>query len=185
MNPKSVRQLITILKEDLDLDKEEILASVLKLQGEGKINLEYKTLESNSFTSYLKNTETIWFWIIVAIEVITAIMIFTISEDYYPWIYLRNFLGVVFVLFLPGYSFSRTFFPKNISNKISERELEKIEQIALSIGMSLAIVSIIGLLLYYSPWGIGLNTVVYSLLAFTLVFTTIAVTREYQIKKLS
>jgi len=41
----------------------------------------------------------------------------------------------------------------------------------------------IGLLLYYSPWGINLAPVVLSLFALTLISATAAILRENRIKK--
>ena len=181
--PKSVKQLIAILTKGKDLDEEEILESVLGLQAERKIELEDKALESMSLTSYIKTDGAIWYWVILAAEMLIATMIFTISENFYPWIYIRNVFGAVFVLFLPGYTFTKTLFPVNISNKASTEDLEKIGRLALSVGVSLAIVSLIGLLLYYSPWGMELTPIVLVLLAFTSVFATTAMIREYKTMK--
>ena len=181
--PQSVKQLAKMLKESLDLAEEEIIESVLKLQAEGVIKLENQALQSRSLATYLKTGEAFWFWVTIAAGAITAAMVFTISESVYPWIYARNVLGVIFVLFLPGYAFIKAFFPINVPVKTSMGSLEAIERIALSIGMSITLVSIYGLLLYYSPWGLDLTTIVLGLLAFTSVFATAAVIREYQAKK--
>ena len=67
--------------------------------------------------------------------------------------------------------------------KTSTENLDTIERIALSLGMSIALVPIIGLLLNYTPWGIRLTPIVLSLLALTLVFATTAIIREHQSKK--
>ena len=148
------------------------------------MKLEDKIQESSSIKSFMKTADVIWYLIILSTEAVTAIMIFTISQDFYPWIYLRNVFALVFVLFLPGYSFTKAVFPIYKSPKVINREVKKIESIALSIGMSLAIVSLIGLLLYYSPWGIGLNSIVFSLIVFTSSFATISLFRNYQKKNL-
>ena len=181
--PQSVKQLTTILKKSLDLEEKEIIKSVLKLQAEGIIKLENQALQSQSLATYLKTREAIWYWVTIAAGAITAALVFTISENLYPWIYVRNFFGVIFVLFLPGYAFIKAFFPANLPGKISSESLETIERIALSVGMSIALVSIVGLLLYYSPFGLDLTAIVLSLLAFTLVFATVAVARKYNIKR--
>jgi len=83
-------------------------------------------------------------------------------------------LGAIFVLFLPGYTFIRALFP--------EKELDNIERTALSMGMSLALVPITGLILNYTPWGIRTTPVTLSLLALTTIFATAAITREHQTK---
>ena len=182
-NPQSVKQLAKILKERVDLEETEITKTLLKLQDEGIIKLESQNPQSHSLANYLRTDAAIWYWLTIAAEAITAIFVFTISEDGYPWIYVRNVLGVIFVLFLPGYAFMKALFPINMPSMTSIAHLEKIERIALSIGMSMAIDSILGLLLYYSPWGLDLTTIVPVLLTFTSVFATASVIREHLVKK--
>jgi len=181
--PQSVKQLITMLKESLDLDEKVILESVLKLQTEGVINLEDQALQSQSLTTYLKTSQARWYWLTIAAGAITAALVFTISENSYPWFYARNVFGAIFVLFLPGYAFTKAFFPVNMPAKTSTKDLETIVQIALSVGMSIALVSIVGLLLYYSPWDLNLTPIILSLFALTLAFATVAVVRKYNIKR--
>ncbi|MEM1540867.1 MAG: DUF1616 domain-containing protein, partial [Candidatus Bathyarchaeia archaeon] len=53
---------------------------------------------------------------------------------------------------------------------------------ALSIGLSLVIVPIVGLLLNYTPWGIRLTPITMSLLALTTTFATAALIREHRTK---
>jgi len=81
-------------------------------------------------------------------------------------------LASVFVLFLPGYSFIKALFPV--------KEIDNVERIALSIGMSLAIVAINALILNYTPWGISTIPITLSLLGLTLTLSTAAVVREHQ-----
>ena len=52
----------------------------------------------------------------------------------------------------------------------------------MSIGLSLALVPLAGLLLNYSPWGIRVVPVTLSLLALTLVFAVAAVMRDYSVR---
>ena len=62
---------------------------------------------------------------------------------------LRRGSSILGVLFLPGFTLIKTLFPT--------REIDNIERTALSIGMSLALVPLVGLLLNYTPWGIRLT----------------------------
>jgi len=86
---------------------------------------------------------------------------------------MQYIIGSIFVLWLPGYTFIKALFPA--------KELDNIERIALSIGMSLALVTITGLLLSYTPWGIRVTPVTLSLLALTITFATAAVVREFHL----
>jgi uncharacterized membrane protein len=69
---------------------------------------------------------------------------------------------------------------KDRSIKTGSEELDNIERAALSIGMSLALVPITGLLLNYTPWGIRTTPITLSLLPLTTAFAVAAIIREYQ-----
>lgn len=177
--PKSVEQLLTLAKEELKIPEQELLELLLKMQNEGKITLKKQIRPATYFSIYLKTEYALWYWVTIITAIITTIAVFLIPEDLYPWIYIRHVLGAIFVLWLPGYTFVKALFPEGIP-KTSEKPLDKIERIALSVGMSLALVPIVGLLLNYTPWGIRLTPIVLSLLALTIVFATTALLREYQ-----
>ena len=182
--PQNVKQLTTLVKEKLPLTEEKILDAILKLQNQGTIKLENQPLTAPlNLATYLKTGQAFWYWTTIAIATITVAIVFTVPEDFYQLSYLRNVLGIIFVLWLPGYTFIKALFPAHVPIKTSTENLDTIERIALSLGMSIALVPIIGLLLNYTPWGIRLTPIVLSLLALTLVFATIAVIREQQIKK--
>ena len=76
-------------------------------------------------------------------------------------------LGLVMVLFVPGYSLIAALFPRM-------NDLDSIERVALSFGLSIAVVPLIGLGLNYTPWGIRLTPVVVSLALFTLAMAAAA-----------
>jgi hypothetical protein len=182
--PQSVKELVTFVEESLPIPEEKILDTVLKLQAQGKIKLNNQPSPAPSkLSTYMKTNQALWYWATIAIATITVAIVFTVPESLYPWSYLRNAFGAIFVLWLPGYAFIKALFPAQVPIKTSTETLDNIERIALSLGMSIALVPIIGLLLNYTPWGIRLTPIVLSLLALTLVFATAAVIREQQIKK--
>jgi uncharacterized membrane protein len=92
----------------------------------------------------------------------------------YPYIYFRYVLGSIFVLSLPGYTLIKMLFPT--------KEIDNIERVALSIGMSLAIVPLVGLLLNYTPFGIRLAPITMSLLSITILLAIAGLLREHQAK---
>jgi uncharacterized membrane protein len=71
------------------------------------------------------------------------------------------------VLFLPGYSLIAALFPK-------KNDLDGIERLALSFGLSIAVVPLIGLGLNFTPFGIRLVAILVSLSIFTLAMCLIA-----------
>jgi len=95
-----------------------------------------------------------------------------------PIVYIRYLLGSIFILWLPGYTFIKALFPTQVPIKTSSESPDTIERVVLSIGMSLALVPIVGLLLNYTPWGIRLAPVTLSLLGLSVTFATVAMIRE-------
>jgi uncharacterized membrane protein len=75
---------------------------------------------------------------------------------------VRIILTLPGVLFLPGYCLIAALFPKG-------SDIDLIERIALSFGLSIAVVPLIGLGLNFTPWGIRLDPILVSLTVFTLV----------------
>ena len=94
----------------------------------------------------------------------------TISCVYVPILnesFLRILFGVAMVLFIPGYALIAALFP-------ARGDLDGIERVALSFGLSIAVVPLIGLALNYTPWGIRLDPILASLTLFTIAMTGIA-----------
>ena len=173
--PATVEELVKLVQVRQPLPEQEITKHVLDLQSQGKLILkEYSATIPLTLKGYLLSTRAYWYWVIITLALATTISVYTIQENAYPIVYARYLLGSIFVLALPGYSFIKALFPT--------RELDNIERTALSIGMSLALVPIAGLLLNYTPWGIRITPITISLLTLTTTFATAAVIREHQAK---
>ena len=56
--------------------------------------------------------------------------------------------------------------------------MDTVERVALSFGMSLVLVPMVGLLLNYTPWGIRLEPILYSVTAFIFATSAIALIRR-------
>lgn len=80
---------------------------------------------------------------------------------------LRIVLALPVVLFIPGYALIAALFP-------GKEEIDGIERLALSFGLSIAVVPLTGLLLNYTPFGIRLDPVVASLVALSLALLVVA-----------
>ncbi len=128
---------------------------------------------SKSFSSYFLSWESLWYWILVSYIALTSLTVAFVSKS--PLIYLRYILGSALVLYIPGAALIEALYPSS--------ELEPLERFALSIGLSLAIVPLIGLILNYTPWGIRLEPVLYSLILFSLAVGFTALIRKYMILK--
>jgi len=86
---------------------------------------------------------------------------------------LRIVLGLPSILFIPGYVLIFSLFP----NKKTDKGIDVIERVALSFGLSIAVVPLISLGLNYTMWGITLESILTSLFIFTTSMSLISVYR--------
>jgi len=125
-----------------------------------------------SFAEFVSRADySTWFYSLTGLTVATVILVL-LTEYYRVSSPARYVLGSVFVLFLPGYSLLKALYP--------DRSLRPLEEFALSIGLSLALVPLIGLVLNYTPWGIRLVPVTISIAISTLTFSMIGLYRLYK-----
>ena len=94
-------------------------------------------------------------WLLIA-----AILLF-------PYDALRITIGIPFVLFFPGYALMAALFP-------GREGMGGIERVALSFGLSIAVVALILLILNYTPWGIRLESILYSVASFIFITSIVA-----------
>jgi len=99
------------------------------------------------------------------IDIVTILLIVVIA--FFPSTIARIILGLPFLLFFPGYVLIAALFPKKGS-------LGGVERVALSFGLSIAVVPLIGLILNYTPWGIRLYPILISLAVFILATSGVA-----------
>jgi len=173
--PETVAELFKILREKKpDLTREELVKIVEKLRDDEKIELQLLPPRVGTYLEYLGvKSENLWFYFVVATSIAVLLAVYVIPSTY-PLVVLRWIVGSILVLFLPGFVVMQALFP-------SGRELDAIERFALSVGLSIAITPLIGLLLNYTPWGIRLDPIITSLFVFTLSIAIIATYRKYRV----
>lgn len=169
----SVGQLYDVLKvSNQSLTEAEVTDMVWRLVEEGRADVEEVPLATKSIRGYLGVWDrNLWFYAVLVFSLMTVLVVYTLPEQF-PLVVLRWVLGSVFVLFIPGYVTVEALFPKG-------RDLDTIERFALSIGLSLALVPLIGLLLNYTPWGIRLTPIVISLAVFTIGLSLAGLVRKF------
>ena len=183
-NPETIEQLITLIQKEVPSSQQEILDRILYLQEKEKIRLKpHHGRTPERLAAYLGSGQAGWFWITIILTLATTLLVFITPENAFPLVYARYFLGSIFVLWLPGYTVIKALFPTRVPIQTRSKDLDTIERVALSFGMSIALVPIIGLLLNYTPWGIRLTPITLSLSALTLTFATAAIIREHQTKR--
>ena len=111
----------------------------------------------------------LWLLNLLVVALVVTI-IFTPSEV------LRIVIGLPFVLFFPGYVLTAALFPRR-------EGLGGIERVALSFGMSIAVVPLIGFILNYTWWGITMESVLYSIATFILAVSIIAWVRRRRVEE--
>ena len=181
-NPRTLRELVVLVQKHSVSTEGDVLDVVLKLKDEGRITLSDSPLPVLSiFSSYLASFSSLWFWLGIAVALLTLVVTLFIGENFYPWSYVRNILGLIFVLWLPGYAFIKALFPVKTGLKSSNNltNLTNVERFALSVIMSLAWVALISLILNFTPWGINVMSILLSLSSFSLIFLLVAVIRDY------
>ena len=85
-------------------------------------------------------------------------------------------LGLPFIIFIPGYIILFALFPGKKTNE----GIEFIERIAISIGLSLAIVGLIGIGLNFAPGGIQIVNAFISIFILNLAFAATAIYRWFK-----
>ncbi|PKL59145.1 MAG: hypothetical protein CVV33_09340, partial [Methanomicrobiales archaeon HGW-Methanomicrobiales-4] len=108
---------------------------------------------------FFPDLKVVFIWLILAI-----IFIYVPILNDTP---VRVVFALPVVLFIPGYALIAALFPGN-------EEIDIIERVALSFGLSIAVVPLIGLGLNYTPFGIRLDPIVTSLAIFTIAMVMIA-----------
>jgi uncharacterized membrane protein len=121
---------------------------------------------------------------LAAVLLLTALTVLAIFMPVVQDSPLRVILGLPFVLFIPGYAFIAALFPEAGDPPTEDDEtgdrsgIDAIERVALSFGLSIAIVPLIGLVLNFTPFGIRLVPIVVSVSAFTVGSTAVAAHRR-------
>jgi uncharacterized membrane protein len=182
--PKTTNELVDLIQQKYPLSEKEILKILTKLKDENEIHFT-KITKQPATSSHLFSRKSLWFWLSIAIAIATVAAVFVVPENAYPLTYARQLLGSIFVLFLPGFVFLKALYPSNVPIATSSENLDAIERAALSLGLSIALTAIVGLILNYTPWGIRLTPITLSLFAFTIIFAAVALFREYTVNNIA
>ena len=144
---------------------------IISLNVNGKLNFKEHSFPFAA-KAYLFSLKAAWYWITMILNFAAIASVFVIPENAFPIVYVRYLFGSIFVLCLPGFCLIKALFP--------QKELDGIERAALSVGVSLIIVPLVGFLLNFTSWGITIITLTLSLIALTATFATVAFLREHK-----
>ena len=172
-NP-TLPELVEKLVKDKGLKVKDASKAVYTLWKKGGLEIS-DPKPPTTLSSFALNLESLWFWALTALVAVTLLVVFGVETS--PLLYVRYVLGGLFVLFLPGAMLIAALYPRG-------GELDGLERLALSIGLSLAIVPLVGLVLNYTPWGIRLTPIMVSLAVFAEALAFAALVRKHRYFKM-
>lgn len=111
---------------------------------------------------------------LILINVISVILI--VVFVFIPSSIIRPILAVPFLMIFPGYTLLAAIFP-------GREQISGMERLVVGIALSIALAVLLGLYLNYSPWGIEIESVLYSLSALIFLNSTIAWLRQIRLPK--
>jgi hypothetical protein len=171
-----IEELVGLIVSEKNVRFEDTVKGLYKAIKEGKVRFVDPNPPKGLF-EFATSIYNVWFWVLVGFIVLVVISIYGIPQTY-PFSVYRYVVGAVFVLYLPGYSIIEAFYPKRDS-------LRRLERFVLSVGLSLAVVPLVGLALNYTPWGIRFLPSLIALSLLTITLGILGVYRKYSYWRLN
>jgi hypothetical protein len=150
--------LVSDLSKDTGYSTDKVTEGLMKLRSRGLVVISEKNPYA-TFASYVVSPMSLWFWGAACGTLLSIVFVFATSG---LALYLRYAFGGLIILFLPGYSLIELLYSK---------ELDELTRFAL--------VPLVGLALNYTPFGIHLLPVAFTLSGLTLVLLVLALKRKY------
>ncbi|KUO82363.1 MAG: hypothetical protein AT718_04625 [Vulcanisaeta sp. JCHS_4] len=162
----TVNEVVNAVATQLRIPRGVVAYELMMMWKNGEVELE--SVPRNP-VAYVFSIEGLWYWVSLALVLASILSVVLINTA--PLIYIRYGLGALMILFMPGYALVEALYPRG-------DELGPLERLALSIGLSLAVVPLVGLILNYTPWGIRLVPILISTNALTIALLTTALVRK-------
>ena len=171
-----VRDLVVELQHTYNesLSIEEIQNAVRKLEREKKIMLLEPGTKGHFFHYIMRSYNGLLLWLTTAATCLTIALVFLLP-NIEPWSYMRIMTGAVFVLFIPGNALVQLLF--------AHQNMEQTEQMVLSVGLSIALISIIGLMLKYILLALTVESAVISISILSITLSAVANYRRFLCSK--
>jgi len=167
-------RLVRDLSDELAYKPDQIVSAIIRLKTERKILIR-EPVVYRRFPDYLLSPISMWFWEVALATLASLGLIFASSG----WaLYFRYVFGGLMVLFLPGYSLVGFIYSE-------KNDLDYLTRITLSFALSLAIATLVGLVLNFTPFGITLFAVALSLGTVTIGLLLLTALRRYAYYRLA
>ena len=149
----------------------DVLRAISKMEESGIIDLV--EIAPRDFKEYLRSPFSLDLWFVLSATLSTILIVLVFGITQYPLVTIRYVLGTIFVLFIPGFSLIQCLYYRR-------EDLDDLERFALSMGLSLALVPLVGLVLNYTPFGIRLPPVTISLSILSIILIVCGTIRRYR-----
>lgn len=147
------------------LSIEEIQNAVRKLESEKKITLLGPGIKGHFFHYITRSYNGLSLLLTTAATCLIISLVFLLP-NIEPWSYMRMITGAVFVMFIPGNALVQLLF--------AHRNMEQTEQMVLSVGLSIAVICIIGLMLKYILSALTVESAVISIGILSITISAVA-----------
>jgi|APFre7841882724_1041349.scaffolds.fasta_scaffold08145_2 uncharacterized membrane protein len=123
-----------------------------------------RIIDAFSWRNLALDLKILYFWLGLTV---VSIFIPVLNES--PF---RIIIALPVAIFIPGYCLTAALFP-------GRQDIDGIERIALSIGLSIMVIPLIGLWLNYTVWGIRVVPIMIALIIFSVIMVQIAQYRRF------
>jgi uncharacterized membrane protein len=171
----NLRDLIQEVSIEGGFKSEIVAQEIMNLEDEGSIKL-FEPKKCETFPQYMVSPNSAWFLGSIATIAVAIVLVFLpmylVSFFSQPFVYLRYFFGGILVVFLPGYSLIESLFP-------NRSHFDDLTKYALSFVLSLALVTLISLILGVSPIGLETLPITITIALITTALLFVALKRKY------
>src|SRR2546428_7117485 len=174
MKPIPLDRLVSECSNELSYKSDKVISKIIGLQADRKILIR-EPVPYRRFLDYLLSPLSVWFWELLVATLASIGLVFASSG---VALYLRYIFGSLLVLFLPGYSLVGFIYSK-------KEDIDYLTRTSVSFVMSLAITTLVGLALNFTPFGITLVAVAISLSTVTIGLLFLTAHRKYSYYRLA
>jgi uncharacterized membrane protein len=146
--PSTGAELVELITEEFNISRELAIKYVLDLEDKRKILfIEQEGRRPEDIKEFLVSSKVYWYYLVMLVSVFMFFSSFISSPKTIISLSFTYLVGTFFVLFLPGYCITRILYSGN--------DVSRLHFIVYSIGISVSMASIIGVIMNYTPWGIN------------------------------
>lgn len=170
-------ELVEIIVNELKINEEDAINLLFELEDKEKIIfVDINNNIPDNLQEYVLSSYAYWYWAVITVSLLSVFSVFFLPTDISNLNYVRYVFGSVYVLFLPGYCIYKIIY---LGEEVSTTKL-----ILFSIGISVSLISILGLIMNYSPWGLHQAPLVIIEFLLILTLSSIGIIREHNYKLL-